>query len=135
MVFRWARTAIDMEIERPMNDPDRIPDEAFVVRCGLPPFENSPLIKGCRRHPEGPYGFSVQSEVGLTVERLAAACRNGSVGYTTAGEIRRMGYDVIRTHGDFHHATVLVPKPWNIRDSEDLTAIFRIARNPSPRKP
>ncbi len=118
-----------------MNDPDRIPDDAFVVRCGLPPYTKNPLIAACRHHPDGPFGFSVQFEIGLTVECLATACRNRSVDYTTAGEIRRMGYDVIRTRGDFYHATVLVPKPWNPEDAETLTKTFRLATNPSPRKP
>lgn len=117
-----------------MSDPDRIPDEAFVVRCGLPPFAGRPLISASEPHPEGPFGFSVQSKAELTVRELASACFNSSVGYTTVGEIRRMGYDVVHTGGAFHHATVCVPNPWNILDSETLAAIFQQAANPSPRR-
>lgn len=117
-----------------MNDPKRIPDDAWVVRCGQPPFRANPLITACGPHPDGPFGFSVQAEIGLTLENLAAACRNNWVGYTTVGEIRKIGYDIIRTSGALHHATVVVPNPWNSRDSEALTAIFQAFRNPSSRR-
>ena len=89
-----------------------IADVAFVVRCGLPPFVNSPLHLGCRRHPDGCFGFSVQAEAELTVEQLAAACSNKSVGFTTVAEIRIMGYEVLHTWGEAHHATVAVPENW-----------------------
>ena len=66
-----------------MDNLQPVTDEALVVRCGLPPFVNNPLDRGCRRHPDGAFGFSVQSAVGLTVEQLAAVCSNKSVGFST----------------------------------------------------
>jgi hypothetical protein len=117
-----------------MGDPERVPDEAWVVRCGLPPFENSPLHRGCRRHPEGPYGFSVQAAAGLTVEQLATACFNGSVGFTTVAELRRMGYEVLRTSGGAHHATVVVPEDWTASAAAELARAFRRASNPAPKR-
>jgi hypothetical protein len=111
-----------------------IPDDAWVVRCGLPPFESSPLSGACRRHPEGPFGFSVQSEAGMTVEQLASACRNKAVGYATARAIRKLGYDVLRTGGESHHATVVVPEDWTEQAAAELTQLFQYARNPSPRR-
>jgi hypothetical protein len=108
--------------------------EALVVRCGQPPFVNSPLDRGCRRHPDGAFGFSVQAAVGLTVEELAAACSNKSVGFTTVAEIRIMGYQVLRTSGEAHHATVAVPEDWTADAAAQLARIFQHATNPAPKK-
>jgi hypothetical protein len=116
-----------------MADREPLPDEAWVVRCGVPPFKSRPLVKRCRKHPDGAFGFSVQAATGITVEILATARPNKSVGFTTVGEIRRMGYDVIRTHGDAHHATVVVPLDWSLEASDRLSLIFQEARNPSPK--
>ena len=91
-----------------MAEGDRLPDDAVVVRCGLPPFLGRPLHTACDEHPSGRYGFSVQAAVGLTVEELALECRNNSVGYLTAGEIRAIGYEVYETSGAGRHATVVV---------------------------
>src|SRR5262245_49832029 len=76
-----------------MAEGERLPDDAVVVRCGLPPFRDSPLNRGCRHHPDGFFGFSVQASVGMTVEHLATACFNKSVGFTTVAKIRIMGYE------------------------------------------
>lgn len=114
-----------------MGERTRLPDEAMVVRCGLPPFENSPLDKGCRRHPDGPYGFSIQAAPRMTVEDLAKACPNASVGYTTVGRIREMGYEVLGT-GDPHHATVVVPETWTSSEAVKLARLFQRAINPNP---
>jgi hypothetical protein len=113
---------------------ERLPDEAWVVRCGSPPFEKSPLFKACGPHPDGPFGFSVQAAAGMTVDLLAAACRNNSVGYTTVRAIRAMGYDVLPTGGDFHHATVVVPDDWTEEAAGELPRLFQPARNPAPRR-
>jgi hypothetical protein len=115
-------------------NPEPVADEAVVVRCGLPPFVNSPLDRGCRRHPDGPFGFSIQAEVGLTVEQLATACSNKSVGFTTVLEIRIMGYRVLRTSGEAHHATVVVPEDWTADAAAELARIFQYAINPAPKK-
>ena len=79
-----------------MADEGRLADDAVVVRCGRPPFVDSPLDRGCRRHPDGFFGFSVQSAAGLTAEQLAMVCRNKSVGFKTVAKIRIMGYEVVR---------------------------------------
>lgn len=113
---------------------EAIPDEAFVVRCGMPPFELSPLDQACGHHPDGPFGFSVQAGIGFSVEYLAAECFNKSVGFTTAKEIRIMGYEVLRTSGSGHHATVVVPEDWTADAASALAQIFRFARNPVPKK-
>jgi hypothetical protein len=117
-----------------MPEPNRLPDDAFVVRCGQPPFQHRPLVHACRKHPDGPFGFSVQAAPGLTVEHLGRACRNNSVGFLTVGDIRRMGYEVIPTQGEAHHATVAVPRDWSREASEELASHFRPARNPSRKR-
>jgi hypothetical protein len=117
-----------------MAEEERLPDDAVVVCCGLPPFVDSPLERGCRRHPVGLYGLSVQAAAGMTVEQLATACRNKSVGYTSVAQIRIMGYEVVRTSGEAHHATVVVPEDWSRETAEELARIFRPATNPAPKK-
>jgi hypothetical protein len=117
-----------------MGNLERLEDDSLVVRCGKPPFVNSPLDRACRQHPDGPYGFSAQAAVALSVEELASACPNNRVGFTTVAEIRIMGYEVIRTSGEGHHATVVVPRDWSPVAAAALAAIFRTAVNPTPKK-
>ena len=117
-----------------MAEGDRLADDAVVVRCGLPPFLGRPLHTACDEHPSGYYGFSVQSAAGLTVEQLASECRNSSVGYVTVLEIRAIGYEVARDErgGPPRHrrgAEALGP-----RAAQELAALFRPARNPSPKR-
>ena len=117
-----------------MAQRDRLPDDALVVRCGLPPFSQSPLFQACRRHPDGPFGFSVQAATDLTVEQLSVMCGNNYVGFTTVGEIRKMGYEVLPTSGEGWHATVVVPDDWSRESAVELTLRFQQARNPAPRR-
>ncbi len=114
-----------------MADEGPLVDDAVVVRCGRPPFVDSPLDRGCRRHPDGFFGFSVQSAAGLTVEQLATVCRNKSVGFTTVAKIRIMGCEVVRTSGEAHHATVVVPEDWSAEAAARLAGIFEPAANPA----
>lgn len=116
-----------------MGEGGEIPDEAFVVRGRRPPFARS--LKGdCRHHPDGYFGLSVQSEAGLTVEDLARALPNKSAGFTTVGEVRRMGHDVVRTSGDGLHATLVVPIDWDEPAAERLAQAFQAAENPNPKR-
>jgi hypothetical protein len=61
-------------------------------------------------------------------------CRNKRVGFTTVAEIRIMGYEVVRTSGEAHHATVVVPEDWGADAAAKLAAIFEPAANPAYRK-
>ena len=71
--------------------------------------------------------------MGLTVESLATARSNKSVGFTTVAEIRIMGYEVVRTSGEAHHATVVVPEDGSADAAAALAGIFRHATNPAPK--
>jgi len=116
------------------EESEPLPDDALVVRGGKPPFVNNPLDHGCDEHPAGVYGFSVQCAPGKTLGDLAGYLRNRRVGLTTVGEIRRMGYDVVRTAGFGNHATVVVPSDWDGAATEELAWLFQEAENPSPRR-
>lgn len=90
--------------------PDRIPDEALVVRGG----RNLPadIKRGTTTHPSGVTGVSVECEEGLSVKELAAALPHGQVGVATVGAVRAAGGDVMRTSGRGpHHATLVGLSP------------------------
>jgi hypothetical protein len=61
----------------------RIPDAALVVRGGKNRAED--IWRGIGTHPSGVTGLSVESEVGLSIEELAAKIPHGSLGVTTVG--------------------------------------------------
>ncbi len=112
----------------------RLPDEALVVRCGQPPFDPIKFIREkCAEHPEGFFGFSVQSADGAIVEALAAWCPNNKIGQTTVGAVRTAGYDVVRTSGYGYHATVVVPRDWEPNAAELLLSLFAELTNPIPK--
>ena len=113
---------------------DRLPGEAPVVRCGVPPFgspTNLPLRCG---HHHGVFGFSVQSAAEASLEHLACWCRNNRVGVLTVEAIRVLGYDVQVTPGDGSHATVVCPLDWSQEAADELAAAFESVMNPAPRK-
>jgi hypothetical protein len=85
--------------------PERIPDEALVVRGG----RNQPadLERGTGTHPSGITGVSVECAEGKSVAELAAAIPHNQVGVTHVGAVRAAGGDVVRTSGrSLNHATL-----------------------------
>ena len=85
--------------------PERIPDEALVVRGGRNRPED--IERGTGTHPSGITGVSVESAAGVTVADLAKLILHGQVGVTTVGKVRKAGGDVIRTTGRSpYHATL-----------------------------
>jgi hypothetical protein len=110
-----------------------LPDEAVVVRCGAPPFLGRPLYEACVQNEEV-FGFSVQSAVALDVRELAKACPNNTVGSTTVGQIRSLGYNVVVTSGRGHQATVVVPPDWTREQAGQLSTVFQSVANPSARR-
>jgi hypothetical protein len=117
------------------DSPEKLPDDALIVRGGRPPFDQpKPLHERCDEHPDGYFGFSVQSAPGLSLDQLASALRNPIVGFTTVGQIRKIGYDVVPTFGFGWHATVVVPRDWTRADADQLAQLFQETRNTTPRK-
>ena len=57
-----------------------------------------------------------------------------TIGFTTVGAVRVLGYDVKVTRGIGFHATVEVPRDWDSARAQELARIFREAINPTPRK-
>jgi hypothetical protein len=104
---------------------DRIADDALVIRGG----RNRPLDleRGTGTHPSGTTGVSVECDIGLTVEELAASIPHGQIGVTTVSAVRASGGDVVRTSGRSpHHATLTGLSP------EDMSALLTpTRRNPA----
>ena len=73
------------------------------------------------------------AQVGPTVEQLAIVCSNKSVGFTTVAQIRIMGYEVVRTSGEAHHATVVVPEDWDRRRRGGTRRLVPARDQSSPR--
>jgi hypothetical protein len=70
----------------------------------------------------------------MSVTDLAREVPHGRVGFTTVGELRKMGYDVVQTSGDGFHATVVVPLDWGEVEALELANSFRDAKNPNPKR-
>jgi hypothetical protein len=82
-----------------------IPDAALVVRGGRNLPED--LRRGTGTHPSGVTGVSVECSEEVPLETLAAAIPHSRIGRTTAGAIRAVGGDVVRTSGRSpSHATL-----------------------------
>jgi hypothetical protein len=79
--------------------PNRLPDDANVVRGGLNTPES--IAKGTGTHPSGVTGISVESAPGKTIPELAENLPGnyGKIGTTTVREVRAAGGDVIPTSG------------------------------------
>lgn len=103
--FNDLQRLVEESGDSPHNESvQRIPDEALVVRGGRNLPED--IRRGTGTHPCGVTGISVQCALGLPLKELAINIRNGQVGVTTVGEVRKAGGDVIRTSGSPHHATL-----------------------------
>jgi hypothetical protein len=85
----------------PIDDvvPDRLPDDAIVVRGGLNTPES--IAKATGTHPSGVTGISVESAPGKSIPELAKNLPGnyGRIGTTIVGEVRAAGGDVIPTSG------------------------------------
>jgi hypothetical protein len=87
------------------QDRGAIPDDAFVVRGGrMDPEDLKEAIETTHAR-YGAWGFSTQAAGGLSVGELAEKVPHRQVRVATAGEIRRLGYDIYPTFKP-HHCTV-----------------------------
>jgi len=118
----------------------RLPDDALVVHGGMNLPENFAQGNGVTQDPSGKLqGVSVNAGLGASVEQLTApnaqgyiGIPNGRVGYTTVGQIRRLGGDVVPDEQSFnpHHATLAGLTP------EQASALFarNLVKNPNAAK-
>jgi hypothetical protein len=109
-----------------------LPDAALVVRCGQPPFRQGRLLHEAGKENQGYFGISVQCGESLAIEELAVWCPNNKIGLTTVGAIRSAGYDVVVTLGRGHHATLVVPRAWDLDEALVLALLFKEWANPIP---
>ena len=116
-----------------MTMSEQIPDESLFVRCGLLLMSDPNRLRESSTWHEGFFGFSVQCRYGVTLEELAKWCPNKKISVSIVGEIRKLGYDVVRTIGKGHHATVAVDPAWTIKETQELIRRFHEEPNPSPR--
>lgn len=96
-------------------------DRTLVCRGGLCKADNFSEGTGVVENADGTLSnVSTQARPGASVETLSQPFRNGRVGVTTAGRIRRAGGEVILdgTKGNPNHATV------NGLSAEQLEALF-----------
>lgn len=108
----------------------KLPDSALVCRGGTCKAEQFRTGSGVTEKADGTLsGVSTQSKEGATVEELSRPFKNGKVGVTTAGDIRRAGGEVIAdgTGRNPNHATV------NGLSAEKLEELFKVIDNPVPR--
>lgn len=85
--------------------PERIPDDALVVRGGRNRPED--IRRGTGTHPSGVTGVSIECASGVALADLAARIPPGQLGVTTVGAVRAAGGDVVRTSGRSpYHATL-----------------------------
>ncbi len=111
-----------------------IPDEAFVVRGGVTTPVQIERGIGPHRNVPGLEGFSAQSHVGATVEELAATggvgggpFPHGQVSVSTAGKLRCIGCDVVRSPGGGANHVTVTPGP---ATPAEISAQF--AQRPNP---
>lgn len=111
-----------------------LPREALVVRGGAVTGES--LVRGCAQHPDGHFGFSVQSAASASVVELVAAggIPHSKLCVSTVGALNDVGCQVVITSGKGHHATVTVPFDWTREAADLVAAVFQIQEKPV-RKP
>ena len=85
--------------------PERLPDDAIVVRGGRNRPED--IARGWGIHPSGVAGVSVEAASSTSLSELCTTIPHTQIGVTTIEAIRAAGGDVIRTSGRSpYHATL-----------------------------
>jgi hypothetical protein len=116
------------------DDPERLPDEAVVVRGGLLSSESMDTSVNTHFDEFGEYALSVSCRPGLTADGIAqeAGIPHPKLRESTVGAIRAIGYDVLASeqHGPAH-AEVAFSYPPGDADWEALQGVFGPAR-PNP---
>lgn len=110
------------------GDYARPSDEQYVIRGGYATTDNLIGGTGPVRGYAPLTGFSTTSAPGMSPSELAmvAKYKNGMISYTTVGQIRSLGYDVVPTPlpGQPLHHTVITPYPLPTNQGEILSNAF-----------
>ena len=78
------------------SDGNRISDDAYVIRGGTNTVDRFIEGSGVTVDSDGKlHGVSVNCKDGLEIKDLSKGIKNGKIGITTVGEIRKLGGDVI----------------------------------------
>ena len=108
----------------------------YVVRVGM--VRASTLIAGTTPHCDRPEltGFSVQSALGVSVEKLAKGGQflNPKISVTTRARLQRHGFKIVfpTPRKGLYHATVAAPYPLSPDLADDLSRLFDQYPNPHP---
>lgn len=106
--------------------PDRLPDDAVVVRGGL--MTAADLERSVQIHfdSEGSYALSVFSVPGARTDAIAVGVplRHSKIRQSTVGRVRAAGYDVVSSAGPPGHADLVLPNPPTDEDWTALDAAF-----------
>lgn len=79
-----------------LSNGNRISDDAYVVRGGTNTVDRFIEGSGVTVDSDGKlHGVSVNCKDGLEIKDLSKGIKNGKIGITTVGEIRKLGGDVI----------------------------------------
>lgn len=123
-----------------MGEAQPLPDDAVVVRGGVPTAEGLRDKVREEKSYTGLFGLSVQAAPGVSIETLVGAGNlpHKQIGVTTARELRQLGerlgvaLDVVATPlaGMGFHATLKCPNPLPFDIAEQLVKAFRVQPNP-----
>jgi hypothetical protein len=113
--------------------PERLPDDAVVVRGGL--MIAADLVLGAQSHfdARGIYALSVFSVPGISADEIARGVPlpHSMIRESTTGRLRAAGYEVVRSPGPPGHADLMLPNPPTDDDWRALDAAFDPPR-PNP---
>jgi RHS repeat-associated protein len=112
---------------QPSTKPN-LPDDANVVRGGTNLPEQFTNGSGVFKNADDMLdGISVNSKAGVGVESLSEGIRNGKIGTTTVGDVRKAGGDVTPSprKNNPNHATM------TIKDGQTASDLMNVTTNPS----
>ena len=110
--------------------PERLPDDAVVVRGGLMLSADLAISAQSHHDAEGSHALSVFSRAGMTADELSRAVPlpHSMIRESTVGRLRAAGYDVVTSPGPLGHADLVLPNPPTDDDWRLLDESFDPAR-------
>lgn len=113
--------------------PDRLPDDAVVVRGGLMLAADLAISAQSHFDIEGVFALSVFSVAGASAATIATTVplRHSKIRESTVGRLRSAGFDVVSSPGPPGHADLVLSSPPTDDDWTKLGAAFDPPR-PNP---